>query len=595
MLFAILQKSFPVLFFMPQKIRVLDDNTINKIAAGEVIENPASVVKELVDNAIDAGATEITVEISLGGRKKIAVSDNGCGMAQDDALLSLERHATSKICSIEDMITLGTLGFRGEAIPSIASISHFSLLTNAKGQKEQATFVKVQGGKILFCTPSVRDRGTTITVEHLFFNVPVRKKFQRSSLFDAQEVQKVLSRLQLSHPEVAIRLISDGKTLLKGKKADTHGLELFHKRAEELFGKELLDSFVPVSLEKDPFFLTALFSKPTVSRPTRSFQHIIVNGRPIYSKQLSNFVQEGYSTLLQEGRQPLFLLSLTMPADLLDVNVHPQKKEVRLRQENTLKSLLLEAVEKAFRKENPSISSSFSPKEENVFCSPSPLSFSTKRWRSFDLEEKKPSTPFFQENFSFPIEEKSADSPLPYTVLTSISSYLVLQSTQHLDDLAILDIQRAKKRIFFEELEKKEGVSSMQALLIPQSVQVPKELAAKFSSLLPFLEKSGLKLEQSGPSSFSLQALSSLFSHNPLSSIQEALLDLLDLDTPSFTALQEDLSRKLFISSSKSTLSLVEAEALLKTLFFCKQPLYCPKGEAIFYSLNPEKLAKLMS
>lgn len=202
---------------MQSKIRVLNDHTINKIAAGEVIENPASVVKELVENSLDAGASTLTIEISQGGRQLIRVSDDGYGMSSDDALLCLERHATSKISAVEDIEELITMGFRGEALPSIASISKFSLLTCQKkeSQAQQGTLVLVEGGRILSCSPAARSAGTTIEVKSLFYNVPVRRKFQKSPTYDTQAILKMISLLALGHSRVQFELISDEKSILK--------------------------------------------------------------------------------------------------------------------------------------------------------------------------------------------------------------------------------------------------------------------------------------------------------------------------------------------------------------------------------------------
>jgi DNA mismatch repair protein MutL len=302
---------------MPSTIRLLDEQTINKIAAGEVIENPSSVVKELVDNALDASATEITVEIRGGGRQLIRVTDNGSGMTQDDALLSLERHATSKLKDIEDIHHLDTFGFRGEAIPSIASISKFSILTCEEG-KDLGTFIIVEGGKILTCREAPCQKGTQIEISNLFFNVPVRKKFQRSPTFDATEIQKVLTHIALANQQVKFRYLNNGSLVFSANEEE---------RLAALLGEDFSTNVTPIDEKKGPYHLKGFIGYPTFDRPNRQSQYLFVNKRPVNSNLVSYSVKEGYGTTLTHGRHPVFCLYLEMEKELVDINVHPQKKE----------------------------------------------------------------------------------------------------------------------------------------------------------------------------------------------------------------------------------------------------------------------------
>ena len=378
---------------MSSKIRVLPEDVINKIAAGEVIENPASVVKELVDNSIDAGADEIVVEISSGGRQLIRISDNGCGMIADDALLCLERHGTSKIRDIDDLFSLSTMGFRGEAVPSIASISKFTLMTCPKAEGDQpqmreGTMVIVEGGKILKACPAVRDPGTTIEVKSLFYNVPVRRKFQKSPAYDTGEILKIVSLLALANPSVKFQLISDQKMLLstslaKGKPFQ----EMFNERIISVLGADYLDDSLAVFNEKGEYRLEGVIGKPSHTRPNRTGQHLFLNQRPIWSTMISHAVREGYGTMLPTQRFPVFALHLTMPGDLVDVNVHPQKREVRLRHEQEIKQMVIGAVSQALRtcfaeppaesfySAEPPVSNSFI---QRPFSMPDPVEFEPK-------------------------------------------------------------------------------------------------------------------------------------------------------------------------------------------------------------------------
>lgn len=338
------------------KIRVLTEHTINKIAAGEVIENPASVIKELVENSIDAGSTTICVEIQNGGRQLVRITDDGCGMSHDDALLSLERHATSKIKEVDDIQEITTMGFRGEAIPSIASISKFTLLTCPRtddGVEATGTLVCVDGGRIVSCAGAARSPGTTIEVKSLFFNVPVRRKFQKSPAYDIHEIQKMLSLLALGYPNVQFELISDQKTLLKTL-PPLEGIsfsERLRKRIEEVLGKVVSSPLLPVSFEQPPFGIHGFIAPPSVHKPNRTGQYLFINHRAVFSPLVSTAVKEGYGTMLPAQRFPFFVLHLSLPGTLVDVNVHPQKKEVRLRQESHLKEIIIRAIQSTFLQE----------------------------------------------------------------------------------------------------------------------------------------------------------------------------------------------------------------------------------------------------
>lgn len=330
------------------KIRILDEHTINKIAAGEVIENPSSVVKELVDNSIDSGASEISVEISGGGRQLIRVTDNGCGMTPDDAVLCLERHATSKIQSVDDILKITSMGFRGEAIPSIASISKFTLLTSPEEGGEKGTMVIVEGGRILKVCEAARSRGTTIEVKSLFFNVPVRKKFQRSPNYDSGEILKMLVKLALANPEIKIELISNQKLTLETRGAlEGPFSSRLSERVADVLGQEFIDQCCPVENVCDSIEVHGYIGLPANTRHNRTGQYVFINRRAVFSPLVQHAVREGYSTTLPANRHPLFLLHIVMPGDLVDINVHPQKKEVRLRQEQLLKRAVTQAVDRA--------------------------------------------------------------------------------------------------------------------------------------------------------------------------------------------------------------------------------------------------------
>jgi len=284
---------------MPSVIRVLDEKTINKIAAGEVIENSASCVKELIENALDAKANSIEIHIIAGGRKKIEVIDNGAGMSPDDALLALERHATSKLKKIEDMNTLVSMGFRGEALPSISSISKMNITTS---DGTQATEIKVSGGQLLKHEVTSRPKGTTIEVCSLFFNVPARGEFQKSVSYDIQEVTKVITHQALAHPHIGFRFVSDQKEVfnLIGQ-SSLNFLDTTRYRIQELYGEELATSLIAIDEKIEDLEVKGFISDTQTTRPNRLGQHFYINGRCVQSKLISWSLQEGYSTRLPQS------------------------------------------------------------------------------------------------------------------------------------------------------------------------------------------------------------------------------------------------------------------------------------------------------
>lgn len=337
---------------MSSKIRILNEQTINLIAAGEVIENPASVVKELIENSLDAKANEIAIEVKAGGRQLIRIVDNGCGMNKDDAMLCLERHATSKIRQAEDLYKISSMGFRGEAIPSIASVSKFTLLTCPEGENAEATLLCVEGGRILKSSRSVRTKGTTIEVKSLFFNVPVRKKFLKSISFDTGEINKTVGTIALGNPQIKFQLIHNGKpTLSLDPWPELPFIEGQGERIKTILGKGFFSSLCPVDFQKGEYRIKGMIGDPCYTKHNRTGQYFFVNGRPVFSPYLSSAVLEGYATRLNNKRYPVFVLNIFMPGEFVDVNVHPQKREVRLQEQPMLRDLIKEAIHQSFSKE----------------------------------------------------------------------------------------------------------------------------------------------------------------------------------------------------------------------------------------------------
>ncbi len=324
------------------KIKVLPDNLANQIAAGEVVERPASVIKELVENAIDAGGTRIQIDIELGGRRLMRISDDGDGMSRDDAILAFERHATSKIKTLEDLGRIGTLGFRGEALASIASVAKVELITKINDDPV-ATRVNIEGGKLIDVKDAARDTGTTITVRDLFFNTPARRKFMRSEATENYHLTGIATHYALAHPEIAFTMTNNGREVLRVSPAKD-----LRERAFQIFGAGLLDSLLPVNGGREYVAkVTGFVSAPRERRTTRDAQYFFVNNRFVRDKTIAGGLLEGYRSVLPHGVYPVAFLFLELPLEEIDVNVHPAKTEIRFRRSEAVKDVIADAVRAA--------------------------------------------------------------------------------------------------------------------------------------------------------------------------------------------------------------------------------------------------------
>ena len=304
-------------------IHVLDETTINKIAAGEVVERPASVIKELIENSIDASATNIEVEIGDGGVAYMRITDNGIGMTEEDARLAILRHATSKIQHVEDLFDIASLGFRGEALASIASVSHFSMTTR-KADADLGTRITVDGGTFTDCIPYGAAPGTTIEIRDLFYNTPARRKFLKTERTESSKIQDIVGKLALSNPHISFKLIIDDRVAII-----THGNGNIGDTVAALYGYKTKDDIFTVAYESDSIYIDGVVSKPTLLKSTRIWQTIIVNNRVISDKTIMKAIDNAYHALLPKNGHPLVVLNITVPAEMVDINVHPRKSEVK--------------------------------------------------------------------------------------------------------------------------------------------------------------------------------------------------------------------------------------------------------------------------
>lgn len=437
---------------MEKKIRRLEETVINQIAAGEVVENSASIVKELVENSLDAGAKRIGVEISQGGQQWIRIEDDGCGMSPEDALLCLERHATSKIQIFEDLESLQTMGFRGEALAAIAAVSHFQLKTS---DGDKGTRVMAEGGLISAVEPCARNRGTTIEVRSLFYNVPARKKFQKSQAASTAQITRMIESLALAHPDVAFSLISQGTKIIEVKSRSSK------ERIEEILGKQELE----VHFEQGGVSVWGFISSPIRAISNRSGQHFFLNRRSIFSPLISRAVKEGYGTRISETLHPSFVLFLQIAPDAVDVNVHPQKREVRFKEEGKIFRFFTDAVSRSFA--SPGFSE--------------PISF------------EFPKMPFAFAEESLPLKMNiSEEMPLPLPPLErGIAVYANYLFLEREGELFIVDLRAAHARVLFEAMEEKK--EAPQSLLWPLEIELSREEEAEKDQIVEELSSLGIE------------------------------------------------------------------------------------------------------
>lgn len=593
------------------RVKILDDTTINQIAAGEVIENPASVVKELVENSIDAGASEIIVEIEGGGRDLIRVSDNGIGMSSEDAHLSLKRHATSKIRTIDDLFLTLTMGFRGEALPSIASISKFSLIT--KTSEEPACFIRVEGGQLIHSSPSHRDRGTTIEVRDLFFNVPVRKKFQRSTSYDALDITRILIKLSLAHPSISFELKNNHKLEFRThlSKNEKDPLTLLEERAKQVLKEEFIKNSLLFSYKNEDLACYGLLGKPEDARSTKGSQYLIINSRPVYAVSLSECIKNAYGTLIEHQKHPSFVIHLNLPASYLDVNVHPQKREVRIRLLDKIKEELTRAFvsklhgaklekeelnyfnkQERFASEIENLKYEFKPSflshvhENRNINSKSPDCF------QINSSPQEPDLPKEEEvlEFHFPIDQRPS-------LLTLYPGFIVLEGVykngEKKEDrgITIVDQKAAIERIFYAAFENKKPLES-QLFLIPHLFHLSNEESVLLEELSEELGLLGMTFNKLGNNRFAMESFPSLLKETDLTDFLRKLLE--ELGQNEKTNLKEKWTKKLTYETVK--FSKINEKILTKpeALFIVAKCLehsfnFSPSGDSIFFPLGPNE------
>ena len=577
-------------------IQVLPDILASQVAAGEVVERPASVVKELVENSIDAGARRITVEFQRGGTRLIRVTDDGSGMDRSDALLCLERHATSKIRESGDLAAITTMGFRGEAVPSIASVSRFRLATRRR-EDESGTLVEVTGGKIHEVKDSGEAPGTSIEVADLFFNVPARRKFLRGEQTEAANLLQQIEILAVAHPEISFICRRDDREVFRLAATDDLAVRL-----RDLHGEAFLKKLLPVPpLETHGVRVHGWIARPGEGRTDRTLQMTFVNGRMIRSPVLSLPLREACDGVLAKGLHPPAVLFFEMDPAAVDCNVHPAKREVRFRDPGTLRAVAMEAARSAWGTRAPDISPG--PGSDPLFP---PIASSA--WKPSDLSTQRDLP--VQEIESARIAESSetilqVPSPFSLQSLALSARFLGQLAGRYLlfeeqESLMIVEIRAARERIFYERFLVRlgEGELESQRLLLPEILEMSPADLAWIDAHRSILQAAGLVAESFGQGSLKVDAIPADVSDLPVMEIVVRLVDELRTlaDAPTL-----DAGGREVLAASVSRLAAVgarlsegehAARILLRDLLACTLPYATPKGRPTMSQLSPGELAR---
>lgn len=614
----------------------LSDELSNKIAAGEVVERPASVVKELVENAIDANSTVIEIELEEAGLSKIRILDNGDGIASEDCLTAFKRHATSKIKTEQDLFRIRTLGFRGEALPSIASVSMLELKTSTG--EEAGTHLKLRGGEIVHHELTSSRKGTELVIENLFFNTPARLKYMKTVNTELGNVTDVVNRLAMSHPEVSIRLMHQGRQLLY-----TNGSGDVRQVLAAIYGMAVAKKMIPINVQSLDYEVNGYVALPEITRASRNYMSTIINGRFVKNYGLLKAVQQGYHTLLPIGRFPIVFLTITMDPLLVDVNVHPAKLEVRLSKEAELFELIEQGVKAAFKKQQlipdavvPTKSkSAVQPTEQQTFTFDHQSKTSgyqpsnTVREPSFKeaparvdeimppvktevIRQDEELQPTFreiehyeesvEENAPIPEPNHSAKEqpeprvPAMYPIGQMHGTYILAQNEK---GLFIIDQHAAQERIKYEYFKRKLGEvdSEVQELLMPLTLEFSGNEALILEEYKDMLAEVGVFLEPFGQNSYIVRSHPQWFPKGEeQETIEEMIQQIFTMKRVNIEKLREEAAIMMSCKGSiKANHHLRNDEifALLETLRKTTDPFTCPHGRPIIIHHSTYEMEKM--
>jgi DNA mismatch repair protein MutL len=585
-------------------IRILPAHLVNQIAAGEVVERPASVAKELVENALDAGARRIDVTVEQGGIALLAVRDDGAGIDAAELPLALERHATSKISSLEDLEHVASLGFRGEALPSIASVARLTL-TSRRAPAAHGTAIDVDGGAVRAPRPAAHPAGTSVEVRDLFFNVPARRKFVRSAATEFQHVERALTRLALSRPDVAVLLTHNGRRVFALEAASGRAAE--EQRLAALLGEEFLDGALYLEHAALGLALRGWLALPTYSRAQPDQQHLIVNGRAVRDRFLASAVRLGYRDVLFHGRHPAYVLHLALDPARVDVNAHPQKLELRFRDGRSVHDFLLRSVETALAGTRPGPDAR-GPVAANALGTdaphrqaPMPLGVADSVGGALDWTRlASPLTGRPRPGvaaFASVAPDGAAVPPLGFA-LGQVHGIYILSQTR--DGLALVDMHAAHERVLYERLkqELEAGGVPRQALLVPQLLSLSETEADQAEEQVPALAALGIVVDRVGARQLAVRETPLAFGNRDLGGlVRDALAELAERgETMRVRADRERLLATFACHAAvraHRVLTLPEMNALLRDMERTDRADQCNHGRPTWVRLSLEELDRL--
>ena len=609
-------------------IHLLDDDTVNKIAAGEVVERPASVVKELIENAVDAGATVIETEVMAGGTSLMRVTDNGCGMNREDAELAVKRHATSKIENGEDILTVPTLGFRGEALPTIAAVSRFSMVTRRK-EDELGVSVRIIGGKKPEIAEAGASPGTTVKVEDLFFNTPARKKFMKTTHTEGMKVNDCVVKAALAEPGVSFRLINNNKVSVK-----TPGTGSLRDAIVAIYGGAVGESLLPLSFKDEDVKITGFLTKPSMLRSSRAWQTIIVNGRVVENKAMARAVDNAYHSLLPKAGYPLAVLVVEVPARSVDVNVHPRKAEIKFEDEGRIFKAVYKAVVDAVRPEGQSLEqvaavarvperrdgvpapsfsvASFAPSaEQETSALPRPfvptVPFADRKGtanfaevqKELMAEKNSASRVSYEQQQLEPLvadaPETKDDAPLAMVPIGQVALCFII--AQDGDTLYIIDQHAAHERVLYDRFSALADDMPSQQLLVHLLLDFSTQESELLERQQELLSKLGFDLAKSGENQFRLCSVPADIPMDMAETTLRKILGwLMEMHAPTAAEIRHAC---LAMTACKAAikrgdeLNLRQMQLLLEALSETARPYTCPHGRPTILRFTGTELAKM--
>jgi DNA mismatch repair protein MutL len=561
---------------MTKKIHQLSENVINKIAAGEVIENPSSVVKELVDNAIDAKASKISIRIRKGGFLSIIIDDNGCGMSNLDLKDSILRHATSKISTASDLFTLTTMGFRGEALSSICAVAKVTISSAeilACGHE-----IILAGGKMISFKEKTRGLGTTISVDDIFFNTPARRKFQKSVASNTASVIKLITQFSLAHLDVQFQLFVDDKLILKLNIYPLEIEKMLAKRVKELFSENFIEELKWIDQANDQLRIYGFLSFPKFYKKNRVNQYLYINKRYVVSNEISQMIQVGYGTRIPENSYPVFFLFFSLPPGEIDFNVHPQKKQVRLSEKEFIEKFVLKCVKDAFEKNIPSPKFNLSITQQ--------FDYNFKSLKNVEQKQLEVNLPFEKKQKIF------------FDYIKVMDRYCFVESSSFFQNLnldnnkfVMADLREIYFLIVFTILLKEKSFPiETQVLLVPILIEISPDQVIALQEKILYLKRCGFEITVGG--------LNSIFVHKiPTFFLKENVKNLIEQfcvkDTIDDIQVKQIMKIAQKIKQMKRSFTEIEAKLLLQNLVNTKDPFYSPSGKPTLIQCDEIDINKL--